>query len=118
MFFGLKKLDCFEIYIKALLQRVLRIWFGFRLKPIFNTARFKCGRNRAKNNHLASLILIRDTLCTTYGRGSNEEGRHVGHGSHGDRNPRVFQGLTNSLGYVHFLALGSKIFQSLISKQI
>ncbi len=44
---------------------------SFRLKPIFNTApaaskntaRFKSGQNQPKNNHLSSLIEIRDTLC-------------------------------------------------------
>ena len=43
--------------------------FGFKLEVIFPAAlkydtRFKSGQNRLKNNHLAPLVKIRDTLIT------------------------------------------------------
>ena len=50
------------------------LWrFSFRFKPIFatvttgtkNNTQFKSGQKWLENNHLALLVLIRDTLCSS-----------------------------------------------------
>ncbi len=68
--FALHRFDC---NIQSILYfYILKTKFGFRLEPIFASAKnawkndtsFKSSQKEVENNYLNLLVLIRDSLCT------------------------------------------------------